>query len=218
MHSVSYGSFMYADDLILLAPSVAELNAMVKVCCGELEAINLKLNTQKSCCLRIGKNYFINCLSIPTPQGSIPWVKEGKYLGLTLVCGNRFKISFASTKCKFYSCFNELYSKLGCNLDLSVTVHLLQTVAIPILMYAMESLNLNKSELNSLEFTLSRALYKIFKVSGVENIKCCMDAYGIHGITKAISTKKSAFLHRLADINNINLNNIMLGSGMSHNC
>jgi hypothetical protein len=61
MHSVSYGSFMYADDLILLAPSVAELNAMVKVCCNELESINLKLNTQKSCCLRIGKNYFINC-------------------------------------------------------------------------------------------------------------------------------------------------------------
>jgi len=215
MNSASYGSFMYADDIILLAPSVAELNAMVKVCCDELQTINLKLNTEKSCCLRIGKNYFINCLNIPTLQGSISWVKEAKYLGITLISDSRFKISFTSTKCKFYSCFNELYSKLGRTLDPSVIVHLLQTMAMPILIYALESLNLTKTELNNLEFTLSRALFKIFRVSGTDNMKCCMHAYGIDGITESIVKKKFAFLHKLASIDNINISNLVTGLELS---
>src|SRR5438132_5417257 len=36
MNGISYGSFMSADDLILLAPSVAELQLMVKVCCDKI--------------------------------------------------------------------------------------------------------------------------------------------------------------------------------------
>ena len=206
---------MYADDMILLAPSVTELNNMVTICCDELQAINLKLNTQKYCCLRTGKSHFINCSNIPTIHGHIPWAKEVKYLGLTLISGCRFKISFANTKCKFYSCFNELYSKMGRALDLSVIVHLLQTIAMPILLYSLESLHLNKSEINSLEFTLSRALYKIFKVSGTENIKFCMKAYGIDGINECIVKKSSAFLHKFGNIVNVNINNLFLGLNLS---
>src|SRR5579872_5523931 len=112
--------------------------------------------------------------------------QEVKYLDLMLISGSRFKISFANTKCKFYSCFNELYSKMGRTLDLSVIVHLLQTIAMPILMYSLGSLHLNKSEINSLEFTLSIALYKIYKVSGTENIKFCTKAFGIDGINESI--------------------------------
>ena len=64
--------------------------------------------------------------------------------------------------------FNTMFSKLGQIPDLSVTVHLLDSRAVPILMYAMEALNLNKSELNSIEFTFNKALLKIFKVSQIE--------------------------------------------------
>ena len=211
MHSLSYGSYMYADDLILIAPTVAELQTMINVCCNELEAINLKLNTKKSCCLRIGKNHFAKCVSIPTAYGSIPWVKEAKYLGLTLVSGSRFKISFASTKCKFYACFNELYSKLGRILDQSVIVHLLQTMAMPILTYSLESLSLNKSELSNLEFTLNRALFKIFKVSSTENMQVCKYAYGIDGIAETTAKKKSKFYLKLNCSDNMYLKTLIPG-------
>ena len=80
MNGISYGSFMYADDLILLAPSIAELQLMVKVCCDELDAINLKLNTNKSYCIRVGKRYFVDCPKICTGNGDIAWAKEAKYL------------------------------------------------------------------------------------------------------------------------------------------
>ena len=38
---------MYADDLILLAPSISELQAMVDICSDEIESLDLKLNVSK---------------------------------------------------------------------------------------------------------------------------------------------------------------------------
>jgi len=36
---------MYADDLVLLAPSLAEkMQLMLNVCCDELESLDLKIN------------------------------------------------------------------------------------------------------------------------------------------------------------------------------
>ena len=84
-------------------------------------------------------------------------VKDIKYLGLTLLSGKRFKVSFESAKCKFYSAFNSLYSKLGHISDISVTLHWLENIALPTLLYAIEALDLTKSELNILDFTVNRA-------------------------------------------------------------
>ena len=40
MKGISCSAFMYADDLVLLSPSVYELQIMIKVCCDELKDIN----------------------------------------------------------------------------------------------------------------------------------------------------------------------------------
>ena len=208
MNGTSYGSFMYADDLILLAPSVAELQLKVKVCCDELNAINLKLNTNKSYCIRIGKRFYAEGPKIRTDNGDIAWAKEAKYLGIVFESNRRFKISFTDMKCKFYASFNTLYSKLAHIPDLNVTIHLLESISVPILLYALEALNLNKSELNSLEFTFSKALYKIFRVSSTENLKFCMNAYNILNISERYIMRKNRFLSKLRTIDNVNLNNI----------
>jgi hypothetical protein len=47
-------AFMYADDLILISPSILELQRMVDLCCKEFAEIDLKLNNAKSTCMRIG--------------------------------------------------------------------------------------------------------------------------------------------------------------------
>lgn len=208
MNGTSYGSFMYADDLILLAPSVAELQRMVNVCCNELDAINLKLNTNKSYCIRIGKRFFAECPNIRTDNGDITWAKEAKYLGLIFESNRRFKVSFTGMKRKFYASFNTMYSKLGHIPDLNVTIHLLESISVPILLYGLEALHLNKSELNSLDFTFSKALYKIFRVSSTENLKFCMNAYNIFNISERYMFRKNRFFSKLRTIDNININNI----------
>ena len=44
---LNLGSLMYADDLVLLASSVSELQDMINICCNELMLIDLKLNEKK---------------------------------------------------------------------------------------------------------------------------------------------------------------------------
>ena len=48
MHGLNFGSFMFADDLVLLAPSIVELQCMINICCNELRSIDLVLNEKKS--------------------------------------------------------------------------------------------------------------------------------------------------------------------------
>ena len=90
INGLPYGAFMHADDLILLTPTLTELQTMVNICQDELDAINLKINIKKSNCLRIGKRYMANCCTISTKIGIIPWVKEIKYLGLNVLSKPQF--------------------------------------------------------------------------------------------------------------------------------
>jgi len=114
---------MYADDLILLSPSIAELQAMIDVCYHELGEINLGLNVNKSACLRIVKRCFTKYCDLKAGNGVIPWVTEIKHLGLTMLNGTKFRVSFDYAKCKSFSAWNSLYSKLGCITDLNLTLH-----------------------------------------------------------------------------------------------
>ena len=55
MFGLSVGALMYADDIILLAPSINELQKMMLICFEELAYLDLKLNFDKSVALRMGK-------------------------------------------------------------------------------------------------------------------------------------------------------------------
>lgn len=203
MKGISCSSFMYADDLILLAPSVSQLQTMINLCCMELKEIDLNLNLKKSCCIRIGKKHSVPCSDITTSHGIIPWVKRVKYLGLLVLGGNTLKFSFDESKCKFYSSFNAFYSKLGSIADPNVTLHLLESISIPTLLYAVEALNLTKSELNNLDHTLDRTLCKIFKVSRVDTLNACKHAYGILSISERYAIMKRTFQNKLLQCSNL---------------
>ena len=52
-----FNSFMFADDLILLAISVCDMQKMVELCKTELDWLDMRINTDKSSCIRIGKRF-----------------------------------------------------------------------------------------------------------------------------------------------------------------
>ena len=78
--------------------------------------------------------------------------------------------------------------------DLNVTILLLESMAVPVLMYAIEALKLTESELNSLDYTLQRALCKVFRVANSSNLQYCADIYGINSISNRYTKKKDTFL------------------------
>jgi len=71
-HCVSV--LLYADDILLLAPSVTALQQLVLACEGELQWLDMSINVTKSACMRIGPRFSVTCSNINTIDGpQIRW-------------------------------------------------------------------------------------------------------------------------------------------------
>ena len=55
----------------------------------------------------------------------------------------------------------------------------MEYITVSILCFAIDSLELSKTELSSLNFTLKRALFKNVKVSNTECLDICMKMFNI---------------------------------------
>ena len=98
------GALMSADYLVLLAPSIHELQRALNVCAVEMEEIAFKINYSKFVGLRIRKNLDTTCCNIKINKKwnhqIIPWVHEARYLGVHLMATTKFWCNF--DKAKFY--------------------------------------------------------------------------------------------------------------------
>ena len=61
---------LYADDILLIAPSVCGLDAIVKICELELSRLDMVINTRKSCPLRVGPRNNVSCLPVSLSAGT----------------------------------------------------------------------------------------------------------------------------------------------------
>ena len=57
---------LYADDILLIAPSVYELQRLFKNCEIELQWLDMWINEKKSCFLRISPRFKVTCAQITT--------------------------------------------------------------------------------------------------------------------------------------------------------
>jgi hypothetical protein len=79
---------LYADDILLLAPSLCELQRLLFICESELNWLDMLINVKKSSCMRIGPRHDIKCDNIVTTSGhALSWVDEIHYLGIFFVRG-----------------------------------------------------------------------------------------------------------------------------------
>src|ERR1043165_4911448 len=120
-NGLSVSALMYADDLVLLAPSVTELQ--VNNCYAELALLDLKINSLKSAALRIGNRFKQICKKLQILDENITWADEVKYLGVHIVAGPKFRCNFAKLKSKFYRSANSILCRIGNNENASATVH-----------------------------------------------------------------------------------------------
>ena len=65
---------LYADDILLLSPTVTALEKLLHACERELNWLDMVINCKKSFCLRIGPRYDTQCADIISLSGQlIPW-------------------------------------------------------------------------------------------------------------------------------------------------
>ena len=63
--------FLYADDILLVSPSVHMRQEMLNCCETELMWLDMRINANKSACIRFGPRYDTDCFQIVTANGDI---------------------------------------------------------------------------------------------------------------------------------------------------
>jgi len=113
-HGLYVCIILYANDILLLAPSVNALQLLLSTCELELRKLDLFINSAKSVCLRIGprrSNNWQNLVNIN--ENSLNWESCIRYLGVYIECAGHFRCSHEVAKRKFYSSFNGIFGKIG---------------------------------------------------------------------------------------------------------
>ena len=194
---------MYADDILLIAPSVSELQKLLHFFEPELRWLGMSINAKKSCCLRIGPRYDVVCANIQTSDGKVlPWVKELRYLGVYIVQSRNFKCSLDEHKKGFYRAVNAIFGKVGRIASEEVTLQLIYSKCLPVLLYGLEACPLGLSESRSLDFTFNRLMMKLFKTSNIDIVNDCMLFFEISLPSLVISNRRNKFLAKYCSVAN----------------
>ena len=196
--------FLYADDIILLSPSLDSLQQMLTICETELAFLDMALNVKKSVCIRFGSRYDAVCEQLVTVAGQkLSWVQTCRYLGVYFVASRNFKCSFENAKKSYYRAFNNIFGKVGRRASEEVTVKLIETKCLPIILYGLDACHVNAADKHSFDFVLTRSLMKLFQTGSNLVIDECRHAFGIKKLSETIIDRKVSFLHKFG--HNINL-------------
>ena len=186
---------LYADDILLLTPTIYLLQQLLRLCETELIWLDMLINAKKSCCMRIGPRFNVHCEPILTMSGDqLPWVNELRYLGVFIVSSRHFKCSLAHAKRSFYRASNAIFGKIGRVASEEVVLELLTKKCFPALLYGLEACCLNKSEEKSLNFPCVRFLMKLFRTSNYEIIQEVCEFFGLSEPSVLLKKRKTRFL------------------------
>ena len=195
---------MYADDLIIMSPSVTMLQKLFTLVENELMALDMLINPAGSSCIRFGPRHDAICEEIITHEGSkIPWAKTCKYLGIEMISSRSFKCAFDNAKKSFYKSFNAIFGKIGRYSSAEVVIHLLKVKCLPIILYGLNACPVNTIDKKSLDFAIFKTLAKIFETFSKDIINECRVAFSIPFAADILDTQKIKFLTRYSASENI---------------
>jgi len=190
----------YADDILLITQSVVELQRLFHMCELELDWLDMRINTKKSCCLRVGPRFDFPCAAITTSGGnSLPWVSETRYLGTYITAGRGFRCSVTHAKRSFHRAINAVFGKVGRLASEEVTLQLAKSKCLPVLIYGLECLSLRKADVKSLDFAVVRFLMKLFNSANTDVINECRWYFKFELPSEVLAKKRAKFERKFAD-------------------
>jgi hypothetical protein len=199
---LTIGALMYADDIVFLSNSVYQLQLMLNVCESQLAQLDLRINCQKSACMRIGPSFNSKCIALLSINGEIKWVKETKYLGLVIKSGKFFCCDRSHNKSKFYRSANAILGKICQIGDKMVAMHLLSSISVPVLTYGIDALSLSNSDVRSLEHSWEKSLFKVFGTFNMQIVHNCQFFGGLLPLGHIYFLRKTKFLLSLRQMKN----------------
>ena len=200
---------MYADDLLLLSASVIELQRMLDLCGAVGSDLGLTFNCTKSKCLVIGPAKIKTPSPMTINNVHINWVDKVQYLGLTVSAGRKFDIDFTNTRHKFFMSINSILSKCKYTAD-TVKLKLLESHCLPILLYAIESLDVDGTKLKSLNSWWNAAYRKLFGYHKWESVKVLICMLGRLDLLHLVNLRRLTFIKQSATCDNSVMRHIMV--------
>jgi hypothetical protein len=126
------GIFMYADDILLLSPSLMELQTMINQCSLSCGNLSLCINTSKSFCIAFGRASQLTLPDIVICDSTISWFDRINCLGLYIVKGAKFSVSIKKPKRNFYIAFNTIISRVRHLEDQLLQLSLVELYCVPL--------------------------------------------------------------------------------------
>lgn len=196
---------LYADDILLLAPSIYSLQTLLTICENKLRSLDLEINVKKSMAIRIGPRFNAVCPPLLMSDGrQVQWVDCIRYLGVYIKSSRYFRCLFDRAKRSFYRSFNVVFGKIGRSASEEVILHLISSKCLPCLLYGLDVCPANRSEVNSLEFPFTRVLMKLFKTKSKDVVNQCQEFFGLLTVAELIRRRKLRFLSNyVASLNSI---------------
>jgi len=195
--------FLYADDILLLAPSVTGLQILLTACENELSNLDMAVNVKKSMCMRFGPRFSAPCANIISIYGGpLEWVCSCRYLGVYFVSGRYFRCCFDKLKSSFFRAFNAVFSKVGRCASEEVVLSLIRSKCLPCLLYGVEACPLLTRDKRSFEFTLTRLFMKLFRTGSLAVVKYCQLQFNFLPLSFQIDIRTAKFLEQFSSSEN----------------
>ena len=199
---------MYADDTVIIAPSLKSLQKLLQICEQYCIDWDIKLNAGKTKNLFFGKG--------PTPAhnltlngSTINWVDCWKYLGISLIHGPRFGCCVDETLKKFYRAINSILRVEGRSDDLTM-LRLLESHCVSVLSYAIEVVHLdNRKQRSKMPVAFNSIFRKLFNYSWRESVTELQHALGRPTWEELVSNRQNNFSTKISQLPANNLLSIM---------
>jgi len=179
---------LFADDILLIAPSVCMLDKLLKICEHKLDLLDMIINVKNLFCLRIGPRNNFSCSPISTSKGSVlPRVREISYLGIK--CNPQISNARLIMPRDLFLDRLMLYlAELG-HWRYYFTANKHQMYSYFTVWFRSLSANQVRSFITCL---CSKPFMKLFKTSNIDAVKCCQDHFGfdLPGVSRSKRVKK----------------------------
>ena len=111
--SIFFGCLAYADDVILLAPTLAALRIMLMFCTSFADSHDILFNSNKSHCIKFCNSLDIIQYDVKLQGGTLSWVNKVVHVGHVLISSNNDSDDIRQRIADFSSQVNYFIARFG---------------------------------------------------------------------------------------------------------
>ena len=194
IYRIFLAMILFADDLVLLAPTRQALNKMIQACASYCKEFCLAFNASKSKIIVFSKTKIDheNLCPILLNGRKVEYVNSITYLGATITNDKGFSFSASNDLTKFYRASNSILRAVKQPSE-EVLIHLLYSCCIPILSYASAVKDFTSRQMQDCSTAINNALRLIFGYNRWESVRMLRQSFGYPSLVEIFQRAKNKF-------------------------